>query len=158
MEAIYSLLRNNKTCGPFSVEQLSCMALTADDLVWVEGSSMKWNKPHEVEGLKETFLATIGNAQAGISEGNQAEAIELVVRYSRSLEDIKSEYYLWKEKEQIKRSGLSFHYQTVPLIIILLVFLSLLFFKGADKNYKPYNYPTASVQVEMEPNPLGNVR
>ena len=155
MEAIYSLLRDNKTSGPFSLKQLSSMALTPADLVWVEGSSMKWEKPQEVEGLGVSFLSSAANE---ILTSKPAEEVELVVKYSRSLDDIKTEYYLWKEKEQIKRSSSNFHFQTVPFVIILLVFLSLLFFKGADKNAKALHHETASVQVKMEPNTLVSTR
>ena len=158
MDAIYSLLRNNKTCGPFSLDQLSGMALSSADLIWVEGLSVKWNKPNEVEGLGEIFLASLGIESKNSTENKIVKDVELVVKYSRSLEDIKSEYYLWKEKQQIKRSALNFHYQTIPFILILLVFLSLLFIKGTDKNDIPQNHPTASVQVKNELSPLGSIR
>ena len=97
MEAIYSLLRDNKTSGPFSLKQLSSMALTPADLVWVEGSSMKWEKPQEVEGLGVSFLSSAANE---ILTSKPAEKVELVVKYSRSLDDKKHNIICGKRKNK----------------------------------------------------------
>lgn len=49
---MYSLLRNNKQSGPYSLDQLKTMGLKAYDLVWVDGRSAAWRYPCEIEELK----------------------------------------------------------------------------------------------------------
>lgn len=49
---MYSLLRNNKQSGPYSLDELTTMGLKAYDLVWVEGKSAAWRYPSEIEELK----------------------------------------------------------------------------------------------------------
>ncbi len=49
---MYSLLRNNKQSGPYSLDQLKTMGLKAYDLVWVDGKSAAWRYPCEIEELK----------------------------------------------------------------------------------------------------------
>src|SRR5688572_25064612 len=51
MHRIYSLLRNNKQSGPFSLEELLHLNLKKFDLIWVEGKS-GWSYPSEIESLK----------------------------------------------------------------------------------------------------------
>jgi hypothetical protein len=48
---MYSLLRNNKQSGPYSLDQLKTMGLKAYDLVWVDGRSAAWRYPCEIEEL-----------------------------------------------------------------------------------------------------------
>ena len=52
MQKIYSLLRNNKQSGPYTLEELLQLKLKPFDLVWVEGKSGGWSYPTEVEALK----------------------------------------------------------------------------------------------------------
>lgn len=49
---MYSLLRNNKQSGPYSLDELTTMGLKAYDLVWIEGKSAAWRYPSEIEELK----------------------------------------------------------------------------------------------------------
>jgi hypothetical protein len=49
---MYSLLRDNKQSGPYSLDQLKTMGLKAYDLVWVDGRSAAWRYPCEIEELK----------------------------------------------------------------------------------------------------------
>ena len=49
----YLLLRSNKECGPYSLDQLIQLGLKPYDLVWVEGRSAAWRYPSEVAELKE---------------------------------------------------------------------------------------------------------
>lgn len=49
---MYSLLRDNKQSGPYSLDQLKTMGLKAYDLVWVDGKSAAWRYPCEIEELK----------------------------------------------------------------------------------------------------------
>jgi hypothetical protein len=52
MQKIYSLLRNNKQSGPYSLEELLQMTLKPFDLIWVNGTSSGWSYPTEIEALK----------------------------------------------------------------------------------------------------------
>jgi len=51
MHQLYRLLRNNKETGPFSLEELVANDLCTSDLVWVEGKSIYWKNPFEIEEL-----------------------------------------------------------------------------------------------------------
>jgi hypothetical protein len=52
MQKTYSLLRNNKQSGPYTLEELLQLKLKAFDLVWVEGKSAGWSYPSEIDALK----------------------------------------------------------------------------------------------------------
>lgn len=52
MSKIYSLLRNNKQTGPYSLEELVQLQLKPFDLVWAEGKSAGWLYPAEIDTLK----------------------------------------------------------------------------------------------------------
>src|SRR5687768_1532025 len=52
MQKPYSLLRNNKQSGPYSLEELLHLNLKPFDLVWVEGKSGGWSYPTEIDALK----------------------------------------------------------------------------------------------------------
>lgn len=49
----YFLLRENKESGPFTLGEIRSKHLVKSDLVWVEGLSMQWNHPTELDDLKE---------------------------------------------------------------------------------------------------------
>src|SRR5215203_1955764 len=53
MQKPYSLLRNNKQSGPYSLEELLHLNLKPFDLVWVEGKSGGWSYPIEIDALKQ---------------------------------------------------------------------------------------------------------
>ena len=53
MQKPYSLLRNNKQSGPYSLEELLHLNLKPFDLVWVEGKSGGWSYPTEIDTLKQ---------------------------------------------------------------------------------------------------------
>ncbi|MBD0332857.1 MAG: hypothetical protein ICV66_09385 [Chitinophagaceae bacterium] len=48
----YLLLRNNHQSGPYSFEEVKQMNLQPLDLVWIEGKSICWRYPSEVDELK----------------------------------------------------------------------------------------------------------
>ena len=52
MHKLYLLLRNNKKQGPYSLEELVQQTLKPFDLVWVEGKSVGWKYPTEIDELK----------------------------------------------------------------------------------------------------------
>ncbi len=54
----YLLLRNNKESGPFSLEGLREAELSPNDLVWVEGQSVCWLRPSEIQELKSMVSAS----------------------------------------------------------------------------------------------------
>ena len=53
MHKPYSLLRNNKQSGPYSLEELLLLNLKPFDLIWVEGRSGGWSYPTEIDALKQ---------------------------------------------------------------------------------------------------------
>ena len=53
MQKPYSLLRNNKQSGPYSLEELLLLNLKPFDLVWVEGKSGGWSYSTEIDALKQ---------------------------------------------------------------------------------------------------------
>ena len=52
MQSIYLLLRDNKQSGPHTLEELLSMNMKNTDLVWIEGRSMGWAFPAEIEVLR----------------------------------------------------------------------------------------------------------
>ncbi len=56
MQKIYSLLRDNKQTGPYTLEELVDLNLKPFDLIWIEGKSGGWSYPSEIDALKP-FLA-----------------------------------------------------------------------------------------------------
>ncbi len=48
----YLLLRNNKSSGPYSYEELLCLPLKPQDLVWVDGKTTQWRYPSEIDEFK----------------------------------------------------------------------------------------------------------
>jgi hypothetical protein len=58
MNRVYLLLRNNKQSGPHSLDELIALAPKPFDLIWVEGKSVGWSYPTEIEGLKTYITAT----------------------------------------------------------------------------------------------------
>src|SRR5688572_5228966 len=57
MQKVYLLLRNNQQTGPYSFEELLELHLKPYDLIWVEGKSLGWRYPTEIETLKPFFAA-----------------------------------------------------------------------------------------------------
>src|SRR6478672_820131 len=48
----YLLLRDNKQSGPYSVPELLEKGIKAYDLVWLDGKSVAWRYPSEIDELK----------------------------------------------------------------------------------------------------------
>ena len=48
----YLLLRDNKQSGPYTVPELIEKGIKAYDLVWLDGKSVAWRYPSEIEELK----------------------------------------------------------------------------------------------------------
>ncbi|HEX6333946.1 MAG TPA: hypothetical protein VFZ78_06950 [Flavisolibacter sp.] len=53
MEKVYRLLRNNFESGPYTIDELMQQQLRETDLVWVEGKSLAWSYPRELEELRK---------------------------------------------------------------------------------------------------------
>src|SRR5215203_1501226 len=45
----YLLLRNNQEMGPFTLEDLNEIGLKSNDLIWVEGESIRWSLPNQIQ-------------------------------------------------------------------------------------------------------------
>ncbi len=52
MHKIYLVLRNNQQSGPYNLQELQQLPLSAHDLIWVEGQSASWRYPAEIEALR----------------------------------------------------------------------------------------------------------
>lgn len=48
----YLLLRNNMESGPFTFDEVTAQALKPTDLIWIEGQSVAWQYPTEIEILQ----------------------------------------------------------------------------------------------------------
>lgn len=48
----YLLLRNNRRSGPYSHREMVDKGLSGSDLVWVEGESLRWKHPFELDGFR----------------------------------------------------------------------------------------------------------
>ena len=48
----YLLLRDNKQSGPYTVPEIIEKGIKAYDLVWLDGKSVAWRYPSEIEELK----------------------------------------------------------------------------------------------------------
>jgi hypothetical protein len=49
----FLLLRDNQESGPYTLEELQLLGLKWSDLIWVEGESISWNYPANLEVFKE---------------------------------------------------------------------------------------------------------
>ncbi len=67
MQKIYSLLRNNKQSGPFSLEELIQSSLMPFDLILIEGRGGGWAYPSEIDSLKP-YLENLQNALSSKKE------------------------------------------------------------------------------------------
>lgn len=63
----YILLRNNKESGPYSLEGLREAGLGPGDLVWVEGQSVCWLPPSEIQELKSMIAAAAKKSALTVS-------------------------------------------------------------------------------------------
>ena len=62
MQSIYLLLRDNKQSGPHTLEELLSMNMKNTDLVWIEGRSLGWAFPAEIEALRPFLPETEGKS------------------------------------------------------------------------------------------------
>src|SRR5687768_6845164 len=74
MQKVYLLLRNNQQTGPYSFEELLELHLKPYDLIWVEGKSLGWRYPTEIETLKP-FFATREPVEKKEAVSNPIETI-----------------------------------------------------------------------------------
>jgi hypothetical protein len=64
MKKVFLLLRNNSQLGPFTIDELMQQKLSADDLIWVEGFSLAWALPSELDLLKLSNIDTAPHTDA----------------------------------------------------------------------------------------------
>ena len=83
MQKVYLLLRNNQQTGPHSFEELLELHLKPYDLIWVEGKSLGWRYPTEIETLKP-FFAPIEPAQNREPASKPIESIQHSVNVTSS--------------------------------------------------------------------------
>jgi hypothetical protein len=75
MQKSYLLLRHNKQSGPYSLEELTQMALQANDLVWIIGHSAGWRYPEEIDSLKVFMQGATAPLPTTESKGLKEEII-----------------------------------------------------------------------------------
>lgn len=54
----YLLLRDNQQSGPYTIEEIRKKGLHPSDLIWIEGHSLSWSFPAEIDDLKVYITAT----------------------------------------------------------------------------------------------------
>ena len=59
MQKIYTLLRDNKQSGPYTLDEMVQLKPRPFDLVWVEGKSAGWSYPSEIDSLKSFVTETV---------------------------------------------------------------------------------------------------
>lgn len=116
----YLLLRNNVESGPFTFDELTAHALRPNDLIWIEGRSVAWRHPMEIEVLqpfvavpvaeqkqesandhtniaKSIFVALPQSHQQAPVLKNSAPEPMLKTRFSQPLETLRENYYAPKK-------------------------------------------------------------
>jgi len=86
MEKLYSLLRNNKQSGPYSLRELVEQSLKPKDLIWHQGKSAGWSYPSEMDILKPYLQNEIPAVQSAVSEPRQrrTSSVTLAPQYGKS--------------------------------------------------------------------------
>src|SRR5437868_6031888 len=83
----YLLLRDNHESGPFSLEEISELGLSATDLIWIEGRSNSWEYPGDVEDL-----GTLVSKTGDLSPDAPKIFVALPPNFSRRNRDIPTSY------------------------------------------------------------------
>jgi hypothetical protein len=55
MNRVYLLLRDNIESGPYTFDELLQQQLQPSDLIWIEGTTLAWAYPNEVEELRKSL-------------------------------------------------------------------------------------------------------
>ena len=79
MQKIYSLLRDNKQTGPYTLEELVGLSLKPFDLIWVEGKSGGWSYPSEIDALKPYVNQPSASAEISSNKQNVSKLSEPVL-------------------------------------------------------------------------------
>jgi hypothetical protein len=117
MQKTYSLLRNNKQSGPYTLEELLQLKLKAFDLVWVEGKSAGWSYPSEIDALKiyitdkeKTVETTAVASSAQLSEEDiiPTPTKEIVSKKTTASTEAKHIYISLPAGTHIKENVISF--------------------------------------------------
>ncbi len=53
MKKQYAILRNNKQIGLFTLKEIALIELFSSDLIWVQGKSITWRTPEQIDELKQ---------------------------------------------------------------------------------------------------------
>ena len=92
MSKIYLLLRNNRQCGPFDLQELLAQELKPLDLVFVEGKSFGWSYPSEIDSLKPFLPPPEQKTNAEQSEELKQYQVQQPTNYSENLVPKKTVY------------------------------------------------------------------
>jgi hypothetical protein len=78
MKKVFLLLRDNTQLGPFTIDELLQQKLSNNDLIWVEGYSLAWSLPSELDLLKLSALDTapVTDAKPFTPDSNQTNKVE----------------------------------------------------------------------------------
>jgi hypothetical protein len=78
MKKVFLLLRDNTQLGPFTIDELLQQKLSNNDLIWVEGYSLAWSLPSELDLLKLSSLGTapVTDAKPFTPHANQPNKAE----------------------------------------------------------------------------------
>ena len=117
MQKTYSLLRNNKQSGPYTLEELLQLKLKPFDLVWVDGKSAGWSYPSEIDALKiyvadipkpiETEHAALSTQSPEQNIVTPPPAKEIVLKKSTASTTAKNIYISLPAGSHVKENSIS---------------------------------------------------
>ncbi|MDB5205078.1 MAG: hypothetical protein JWR72_153, partial [Flavisolibacter sp.] len=78
----YTILRNNKEYGPYTLKELLSLGLFTTDLIWVEGQSVSWRNASEFDDLKPVIKnpQAVNNGKAKTPAPVNAIQVESVLQ------------------------------------------------------------------------------
>jgi hypothetical protein len=115
MSKIYSLLRNNKQTGPYSLEELVQLQLKPFDLVWAEGKSAGWLYPSEIDTLKPYMEAAVVSPQPEVPSPKPAVETAQPLAVSEEKEPEAIAHIIPQKKKSYKAIYVSFPAGTNPV-------------------------------------------
>jgi hypothetical protein len=117
MQRIYLLLRDNKQSGPHTLEELLSMNMKNTDLVWIEGRSMGWAFPAEIEALRPFLPEAEGKSPPMETSfpKNERPGSKIFVSLPKETSPDHSRSN-WEERTEINRNTSFEKQDNVPLI------------------------------------------
>lgn len=140
----YTILRNNKEYGPYTLKELLSLGLFTTDLIWVEGQSVSWRNASEFDDLKPVIKnpqavnngkaktpapvnaiqaeSVLQEEPAGITSVTSiSESLKAgVINYDQSYSDDSQISFEAKKKIKPGKRDFSFNYNFLGLGVLLI--------------------------------------